>query len=430
MLVRRLLPIFRSVSGSRPVRCFSVDIMDVYALKSGAMKGDGESAYQLGLYLLNNATEASGEEEEDVGGGEMNKNASSQEELAKKVILEIRNEQKAARARKRAEKQKNKNRGVVTVDESVDLEEDASHGIYWLRKASRTGHVSAMVLLGNHLLHLGNDAPEKDETYIREALFLYNKAAKINHPDALFNLGTLYFSGIENVLPADLDKSRSFFEKSAALGDAASLYWVAHCMLSTEGGFRKEERDVQKALSYLHAAAKEGHAASHYRLAMIYREGLTSDAIPLKEGGDIEVQSDGDKFVYHLEQALEGENEDAYFAMAILHLQSQEQSSVGSSNALVPYPTNPDIRTGVSLLEKAVELGHTEALVSLGAVYYNGLYGYPQNKRRSFELYNQAAERGSKDAWMNLASMYYQGDGVPKNKAIAESILKNIFGKE
>ena len=79
----------------------------------------------------------------------------------------------------------------------------------------------------------------------------------MDHPDALFNLGTLHFNGIEGVLESNEENSLPFFEKAASLGDEASLYWVGHCYLSGEGGVTT--RNSQQAITYLQSAAEKGY---------------------------------------------------------------------------------------------------------------------------------------------------------------------------
>ena len=119
-----------------------------------------------------------------------------------------------------------------------------------------------MVLLANLLVE------EEDNIAKQEALMWYRKASSEKHPDALFNLGTLYFNGIENLLKPDESQSLLFFEEAAELGDQASLYWVGHCYLSEEGGVHK--RDTAKALQYLRKR-QSSHIAAHFHLAVIYR---------------------------------------------------------------------------------------------------------------------------------------------------------------
>ena len=77
-------------------------------------------------------------------------------------------------------------------------------------------------------------------------------------------------------------------------------------------------------------------------------------------------------------------------------------------------------------MDEAVQLGHVDAITTLGAMHYAGRGGLQVNKRRAFELYNQASELGSREAWLNLASMHYNGDGVPKSEALAREILAHV----
>ena len=227
-------------------------------LELAAEMGDTESAFMMALLLQEEAKQAESEGE-----------ASN----AQEVIQEIKDARKEARNARKEKRRETKKKGedtmVVSSKDDTSSEETDS-AVFWLRKAAKEGHESAMVLLANNLIE------EEDIISKQEALKLYRKAADMDHPDALFNLGTLHFNGIEGVLESNEENSLPFFEKAASLGDEASLYWVGHCYLSGEGGVTT--RNSQQAMTYLQSAAEKGHVGAHYHLAVIYRNGV--DAIP------------------------------------------------------------------------------------------------------------------------------------------------------
>ena len=103
--------------------------------------------------------------------------------------------------------------------------------------------------------------------HFETALIWYRKAAGEKR-DA-FNLGTLYFNGIEGLLERNEGASLVYFEEAAGLG-------IKQACLDTATYLRRrvDRRDTLKALKYLGKAAEQGHIAAHYHLAIIYRNGV------------------------------------------------------------------------------------------------------------------------------------------------------------
>lgn len=65
------------------------------------------------------------------------------------------------------------------------------------------------------------------------------------------------------------------------------------------------------------------------------------------------------------------------------------------------------------LFEAAFENGNADAMNDLGAQYYDGSRGFPQNFTRAVHCYNKAAEKGSRQAQENLGYCYYYGRNMP-----------------
>lgn len=65
--------------------------------------------------------------------------------------------------------------------------------------------------------------------------------------------------------------------------------------------------------------------------------------------------------------------------------------------------------------ELAAEKGHPGALYKLGMAHYLGQYGYPMDKKKSFEFYRQASMCGDASTMALVGQMLYEGEGVATN---------------
>jgi len=75
-------------------------------------------------------------------------------------------------------------------------------------------------------------------------------------------------------------------------------------------------------------------------------------------------------------------------------------------------PTPYTEKEGNKRLEKRVEAGDAYAIYELGYYYSEGMYGYPQDHKKTLELYYRAAELGYTEAYCNIGSAYKYGQGV------------------
>ena len=417
-------------------------------LETAAELGHDESKFLLGILLVDKKTENNLQTEE------VTIDTSSMETKAAAVLKEIREATKAARIA-RKERLLRKSKKPHHLPAEVTPPTDYEVGLDWLRQAARTDHGKAMCYLGNILLN-GNhsNTTSDDSTLTRsddafEAMLWYERAASLNppKPDALFNLGTLYFDGREGTITQDLEKSFSYFRRAADLQDISALFWVGHCYMSGEGGVARP--DPELALHYLTKAADGGHSSAMYHLATLYRSGLSVDDVIFDQKNstisqchdhshdhhhdhqhnticaDSEsssssssssvVTANKELFFKYLNLAVEADDPDALYCLADMYMQGLEG-------------LNKDETKGRQLVEMASTQGHAQATASLGAMYYHGHCGLQKDARKAFELYNIAAEAGSQEAWRNLAAMYYTGDGVPKSEDTAKEIMRVMFG--
>lgn len=89
------------------------------------------------------------------------------------------------------------------------------------------------------------------------------------------------------------------------------------------------------------------------------------------------------------------------------------------------------ISEAIPLLEKAAELGHTEALLSLGLLYENGVgskdnWILKPNKYIAFKQVQNAAQQGYTPAQKVLSRYYLTGIGISPDKGRAE-VWKDIY---
>ncbi|MGN1457654.1 MAG: tetratricopeptide repeat protein [Acutalibacteraceae bacterium] len=74
-------------------------------------------------------------------------------------------------------------------------------------------------------------------------------------------------------------------------------------------------------------------------------------------------------------------------------------------------PVEPEMfEKAVNYLKKAIEAGNTQAMISYGAVFYNGR-GVPQDFNTAVHWYKEAADRGNIWAIGHMGYMYYYGRG-------------------
>jgi hypothetical protein len=75
-------------------------------------------------------------------------------------------------------------------------------------------------------------------------------------------------------------------------------------------------------------------------------------------------------------------------------------------------------------LQKRVELGDAEAIYTLGCYYREGLYGFPQDIAKAFELFHRAGDLGCNKAFNNAGYAYSNGNGVEIDKKKADNYFK------
>jgi TPR repeat protein len=265
--------------------------------------------------------------------------------------------------------------------------EQRRNAIQLLQSAVDSGVEEATVALANALIHEDPVA----------AVEMYEKAAREAHvPSAHFNLGQIYYSGMD-VIAQNHKLALKHFSMAAQLGDPNAQFFIGHVYRVGDLGI---DADAIASHQYVELAAAQGHPAATYYLALMHRNG---------DGG---LQPSPGSFRLHLNQACELGHGEALACLADMYYKGTDGVSVDLERALQSY-------------ERAGAAGETAALCSAAAMHFHG-FGTKSDHHKAFLLYQSAAIEGNTIALQNLGSMYYHGQSVPKNVSIAEHFFRMV----
>lgn len=260
----------------------------------------------------------------------------------------------------------------------------------------------------------GASRVEEEDTSLyqyKAGLKCIKEAAKLNHPEALFILGTQLMMGIRNKKnrkkgfdlikqSANLDCKRAvlflmkltlnggfietafpFIEKAAAFGDPEAINLLSECYIN--GTLVKQ--DIHQGLDLLLKSAKMENVTAQYNLAIIF------------EFGKYGIPQDIRKAIYWHEKAV---------------AQNDTMSMNNLSAILYQHPdVEHDYNRAFQLSKKAFELGDIMGLTNMGYYYKRGI-GVKQDTQKALECYQLAFEKGEKNAAYNLYVFYSDGIAI------------------
>ena len=136
---------------------------------------------------------------------------------------------------------------------------DPEAGLAQFRElATKYGHVDSMVACGVVLVEGLGVKPRE-----RQGLEWLQRAVAAGSSQACYELGTLYYTGVDGVLDEDAEKAFALFERAAAgMDHTAALYMMADCLSEGEG----TERNLARAVPLFYAAAERGHRFARQRI--------------------------------------------------------------------------------------------------------------------------------------------------------------------
>lgn len=274
-------------------------------------------------------------------------------------------------------------------------------GLEQLKIASEAGNLDAKVALANSWFE--GDLKESMTTFLQysteTALQDCEEAASELHPDALFNLAILYYSGVH--VPQNGKQALMLLSKAGTVcKDPSALFWLGqyymHGDLNIDPDFKGDE---EKGNYFIMEAVEAGHPKAQVYAALYNAE-----------------KGDKESAKHCLQMALDQEDPEALYLCGDLH--TKNGSFYGNPNV--------DYSMALRLFERAGVQGHTEALCNAGALHFNGL-GTEKNHYEAYRCYEQAARLGSLVAYKNIASMHFHGDGpLKKNIEAAKEIMKAV----
>ena len=177
------------------------------------------------------------------------------------------------------------------------------------------------------------------------------------------------------------------------------------------------------------AATIASHGPALYYLALLHLNGNAVLDIPsimeqeetLKQqqesskSNDAKTTIDFTPFTSRLDKAVQAGHAEALYLRGHTQYYGQHGYAVSLGRALEDWVA-------------ASKMGHADAAVSAGALYFS--MGDPASQAKAFELYQQAGEWGNEEGWRNVISCYLTGKGVPQSIYMAKYIAKTIFNEE
>ena len=143
---------------------------------------------------------------------------------------------------------------------------------------AKRGHTDAMVACGIVLVEGLGIPPREHEgfAWLEKAIEAHdnnsnsaNKATASSMAQACYELGCVYYTGIDGIVEEDPEKAFGLFERAAEQDHTAALYMVADCLVEGEG----TERNVSTAVPLFYKAAERGHRYSRQRIRELLEHG-------------------------------------------------------------------------------------------------------------------------------------------------------------
>jgi uncharacterized protein len=351
-----------------------------------------------------------------------------------------------------AEKGKSLSQSILGVmyREGLGVEKNYKKALEWFEKS---GDDHALVNMA--YMYQNGQGVEKN---IHRAIELYEKAAEKKNIDALYNLGCIYFSGVEGKV--DLEKAKNYFKEAANQGDTEAERMLLLVKKKIEEGAMKTNKETQnekqslsdpvinvldkylklidikdksienlnsEQIDFLHFAAEQGNGHAQIVLSVLYRLGkhVKKD---LKKAFDLmkkAAEQEIDTALYLIgTMYFEGigvkkNDTEAFRNISLAAEKGLQEAKVSLADCLIRgIGTKKDFKRAFSILLEEAQKGHTGAQSLLGSCYATGT-GCDINYTEAVKWFKIAAEKGNSEAQFNLGLSYINGRGVPRNPMLA-----------
>ena len=250
------------------------------------------------------------------------------------------------------------------------------------------------------------------------------------------------------------DKAIALVDRDLADGDESARWLQAENYVRGLGA-EAYGRDLPKALAICEQLADEGEPHANFVLGLLYNS--------------VEEIKDPQKALRYMRKAADDCHPNALFIMATNYLQDQDICTKPQFD----FGLEKNEELGMDLLQKAAEVGDSNALFCLSLCYSQGKYleqddeqafmlllqsveqeanankvqkladmyrdgkGVEQDYEKAAQYYQWASDNGSFAAASHLALLYHEGKGVEQNDEMASRLIEHsqelmqwqLFGK-
>ena len=262
-----------------------------------------------------------------------------------------------------------------------------NEALQWYRKAAEAGEASAAQMVG--VIHEYYLQPPN----LGEALRWYQRAADTGNAAAMYSLSTIHGDG--RGVPQDKAAEQAWLDKAMAAGSGAAYQEMARRAL------RQAPPDQAAAEQWLERGALAGDGACAYQLSR-HRTGATDDDAAvrwLRRGA--ELRNPNACFgLYERTERGEGVPRDAAESERLLRCAAE----YGHAEAMYRVGRRLPPVEALPWYERAIRLRHAEAINAHGELLLNG-DGVPRNPALAEEHFKTAADMGSNAAYVNMGRL-------------------------
>lgn len=204
-------------------------------------------------------------------------------------------------------------------------------------------------------------------------------------------LGDMYAKGLEVI--RDEASGVDWYRKSAEQGNTQAMLRLGNAYLSGIGA----TRDHAQAFEWFSRAAQDGVPKAMFMVGAMYSNGFG-------------VEASQDQMLEWLRRAAALDDLDA-IRMLRFALGWRFEDPAAQAEA-------------AEMLRRGAALGDLAMMVQLGERYATGDEYIPKDTERALELLRTGEARSSPSAFLYLGNMYRDGNGVPRNLALAEAYFR------
>ena len=148
------------------------------------------------------------------------------------------------------------------------IEKDIVKAMEFYQRAADLNHTDALSSLG-FIFQLGEEGVEKN---LPKAIEFHEKAAEFNDLNSLCNLARIYEKGIEGIIKKNILKAIELYEKTIQMNHMLSVYNLAIIyFIGDDEGI--VEKNILKAIELFERAAEMNDSYALYQLGTIYLNG-------------------------------------------------------------------------------------------------------------------------------------------------------------